>query len=117
MNDRIKILRKELSLTQDVFAEKLGVTRSAISQIENGDRNLTEQMLMAISNVYKVNYFWLRDGVGDIFEALPETIIDELVDQYGLDEMDKIIIQKFVELGEKERAVFKKYIKSMLEIK
>ena len=35
MNERIKALRKELGLSQDVFAEKLGLTKNYISLVEN----------------------------------------------------------------------------------
>lgn len=42
MNERIKELRKTLSLTMEELGEKLGVTRSAISNIESGKRGITE---------------------------------------------------------------------------
>ena len=44
MNNRIKQLRKALNFTMETFGSRLGVTRTAISNIENGHRSLTEQM-------------------------------------------------------------------------
>lgn len=64
---RVKELRKILNLTLDKFAERLGVSKTAISRIENGERPLTNQMVKAICSVYGVNEFWLRDGVGEMF--------------------------------------------------
>ena len=48
MNERIKQLRKELGLTLDKFGEKIGVGKTAISKIENGDRSVTDQMFKSI---------------------------------------------------------------------
>ena len=43
-NERVKEVRKTLNLTLKKFGERIGVTRGSMSNIENGNRNLTEQM-------------------------------------------------------------------------
>ena len=48
MNERLKAIRKKLSLSQEAFGKKLGVTGTAISRIEIGNRAITEQMILAI---------------------------------------------------------------------
>lgn len=40
--ERIKDVRNSLGLTLEKFGEKLGVTKTAISRIEKGERSLTE---------------------------------------------------------------------------
>ncbi len=67
MNERVKELRKELNLTLEKFGERLGVTKVAISNIEKGNRNLTDQMFKAICREFDVNEEWLRDGTGEMF--------------------------------------------------
>lgn len=57
MNERVKLLRKKLGLTLEKFGGELGVTKVAISNIESGNRNLTEQMMKAICRTWNVNYF------------------------------------------------------------
>lgn len=53
--DQIKNLRKQTGLTQDQFAEKLHVTRQAISNWEN-NRNLPDlAMLIQISQVFSIS--------------------------------------------------------------
>lgn len=75
INERIKILRgserlnKNGKMTAEKFADKLGVGRSAISNIENGTRNVTDQMFLSICREFDVNPEWLRDGVGEMFVA------------------------------------------------
>ena len=48
INDRVKEIRKAEGLTLAKFGEKLGVTNMAISNIENGNRSVTGQMLKSI---------------------------------------------------------------------
>jgi transcriptional regulator with XRE-family HTH domain len=43
-NERVKEIRKSLGLTLEKFGERIGVTRGSMSNIENGNRNLTKQM-------------------------------------------------------------------------
>lgn len=72
MNDRVKIIRKSLKLSQESFGKKLGVTGAGISKIESGDRNLTPQMVLLICQLYKVNKSWLETGEGEMFNNNPE---------------------------------------------
>ena len=44
MNERLKLLRKTLKLSQDAFAERIGMKGSSISLLESGGRNITEQV-------------------------------------------------------------------------
>lgn len=67
---RVKKLRKELGLTLEKFGKPLGVGKTAISKIENGENNLTDQMIISICREFNVNEKWLRDGDGEMFEQL-----------------------------------------------
>ena len=70
MNERIRILRKQLGITLEKFGEKVGVTRGAMSSIENGKRNVTDQMFKSICREFNVNPSWLRDGEGEMFTEI-----------------------------------------------
>lgn len=67
MNERIHQLRKALGLTLEEFGTKVGVGKSAISKIERGENNLSEQMFKSICREWNVNEEWLRTGEGDMF--------------------------------------------------
>ena len=69
MNERLKQIRKTLSLSQEAFGSKLGVTGPGISKIESGDRNLTEQMTRAVIREFNVNEHWFRTGEGEMFKS------------------------------------------------
>ncbi len=69
--ERIKELRKErLHMTLEQFGERLGVSKMAISRIENEVNSLTDQMAKAICREYNVREEWLRDGIGEPFVKL-----------------------------------------------
>ena len=70
-NERVNYIRNELGLTLEEFGRRLGVTRSAISNIVNGARSVTDQMRASICREYGVNAQWLLDGSGDPFETVP----------------------------------------------
>ena len=66
-NERIHEIRTTLNLTLEKFGKRLGVTKVAISNIEKGNRNVTEQMRKAICREYNVNETWLISGNGKMF--------------------------------------------------
>lgn len=113
MNERIKFLRKTIGLSQRDFGAKLGVGDTAISKLEKGERNLTDQMIKSICREFNVNYAWLLEGKGDMFSALPETLLDEVAEEYELDELDKLLVKKYMQLPREKREVIKDYLKSV----
>ncbi len=70
MNERIKELRKYLKMNQEDFGKLLGITKSGVSDIESGRRNVTEQHIFMLKSQKNVNESWLRDGTGEMFVEL-----------------------------------------------
>lgn len=113
--ERVRLLRKELNMTLEKFGEKIGMKKNSLSQIENEKNTLTEKTARSICTAYNVNYFWLTKGIGDMFTAIPETIIDEVVDEFKLDKNDRFIIESYLELKEEDRLAVKKFLLSLVE--
>lgn len=113
--ERIKVIRKELDLTLEKFGEKLGVKKGAISALENGKRNLTDQMAKAICREYNVDYDYLMYGEGDMFTDLPKTIVDELCMQFDLDDFDRAVVEMYLDLPAELRQVIKAKVKDMVQ--
>lgn len=67
MNERLKKLRKALDLTQQKFADTLGVKRNTVGQWECGINAITDQVITSICREFNVNEEWLRNGSGDMF--------------------------------------------------
>ena len=105
--ERVKQVRKELGLSLEKFGEKIGLRKSSLSQIENGINNLTDQTIRGICREYNVSYDYLTDGEGEMFTDLPDTILDELCIQYGLDDIDRKIMEIYLELPVEARQALK----------
>lgn len=103
VGERIKAARKSLGLTLEEFGKKLGVGKTAISKLEKGERNLTDQMLLSIHREFNVREEWLRDGAGEMFEPAAADELDALAKEYGLSEGEKILIEHYIKLDEGSR--------------
>lgn len=75
--ERIRELRKSLKMTMEQFGEKIGVTKSTISNIENGNRNATEHMVKSICREFNVDYIWLTTGDGEMFIDTDDDFLKE----------------------------------------
>lgn len=72
MKDRIKKIRKELDLTQQSFADKIGMKQNTIAQYEMGRTKPSDAIVFSICREFNVNEVWLRTGKGEMFEELTE---------------------------------------------
>lgn len=64
MNERLRMLRKRLGMSQESIGEKLGVTKTAVSKMELGTYQITDTMIKLICSKFNVNEDWLRTGSG-----------------------------------------------------
>ena len=108
--ERIKLLRKELKLSQEEFGDKLGVRKTAISRWENEINSLTEQATKSICRTFNVDYFWLTEGVGEMFTHFEDIIIEQVTEQYNLDKTEKAIVLAYLEASKETRTEIKNYI-------
>lgn len=102
-NERVKEIRKTLGLTLEKFGERIGVTRGSMSNIENGNRNLTEQMTKSICREFSVDYMWLTTGEGEMFIDTDDDFI-ERIDRImaGEDEARKNLFKFMLELSDED---------------
>ena len=77
-NERVKEVRKTLNLTLEKFGERIGVTRGSMSNIENGNRSLTEQMTKSICREFGVDYMWLTTGEGEMFVETDDDFFERI---------------------------------------
>ena len=116
INERIKILRKKLKLTQSEFAERIGITESAVCNYETGKRAISDQTIKSICREFNVNVLWLEKDEGEMFLPEPEGLLDELKTQYNLNDTEIKILQNYLELSEKDRATFIELMKKIFNI-
>lgn len=77
-------LRKSRGWTQEQVAEKVGLTRSTISNIERGTRSLTLETLRRFCDAFSLNvsYFAIESNEDDVIDVLDRlrTVFAEVSD-------------------------------------
>lgn len=59
IGQRIRFLRNREDMSQEALAEKLGISRPAVSEIEKGSRRVTSDELIRLSKVFHVSVDYL----------------------------------------------------------
>ncbi len=65
LGDRIKERRLELGWTQDVLAEKAGISKGFLSDVENSKRNISADTLLDLAKVLGLSLDYLMTGEDD----------------------------------------------------
>ena len=71
-SEKLQKLRRREGLTQEQFAEKIGVSRQALSKWESGDALPDAVNLMSISRIFNVSIDRLLNDSLDLDEPAPE---------------------------------------------
>lgn len=72
MNERVKLIRKQLGMTQEQLAQRLGIGKAALSMIETGKAGLSTRNRNILVQDLNVNPGWLEEGRGAMFNAEPD---------------------------------------------
>lgn len=72
LKDRLKKLRKALDMTQQSFADKIGMKQNTIAQYEMGRTVPSDAIIFSICREFDVSEDWLRTGKGNMFIEIPE---------------------------------------------
>ena len=107
LGERIKKLRIVLCLSQREFGKRIGIVKTAVSKIENGENSPREQTIMSICRVFDVNESWLKDGIGDMFLNTSKDLFDQLANKYNLNEFDIKVIKRYVNFSKEQRHLIK----------
>lgn len=121
MNERIKKLRKNLNMTQQEFAEKIGLKQNSIALIESGKRNISERSILSIIREFGVDEIWLRTGDGEMFQPITqeEELAEFLADIKKSEDSDPIkkIVLAFMKLPKEKQELMKDVMQQMMKNK
>lgn len=67
MKDRIKKIRKEANLTQEAFAQRLGIKRNTVATYETTSKLPMDSIITSICREFNINEKWLRTGQGEMY--------------------------------------------------
>ena len=104
INDRVKQIRISIDKNQTEFADMLGFAQSGIAMIESGKRSVSDRHIKTICSVFNVSESWLRTGDGDMFVQDSSTLLQQLCEQYSLDDRQQALIESFLTLSNEQRS-------------
>ena len=122
MKKRIKELRKKLGLTQQKFADRLGLKRQTIAAYEMGNITPSDSTLLLICKEFNINEEWLRTGKGEMY-IVPEDetaiLVTDMIDNTDSPFYSSIlrIMKIYKELDPKSQDVIDDLLKRLLDDK
>ena len=88
INDRLKLIRNTLKITQREFSRRIFISQSLYTDIETGKVEPKERYLNLISSQYNVNLNWIKTGKGKMFDSdPPDTRLEYLINLFN--QLDK----------------------------
>lgn len=96
MKERIKKIRKDLDLTQQEFASRIGTSANVLTNYETGRRNPSASVVNNICKTFHINETWLRTGEGEMY--VPINMENQLTEWAGkvFKERDESFKKRFV---------------------
>lgn len=116
MLTRLKVLRKELCLTQSKFAEQIGMSQSGYAQVEKGSKAISNRLIKSICLAFNVNENWLRTGEGKMIIEKEDNFLEQLTKKYNLSPAEAQIADYCLNLSSEERAGILKHILNIANI-
>ena len=69
---RLRVMRKQLNMTQEQLAQRLGIGKAALSMIETGKAGLSTRNKNILVQDFNLNPEWIDSGEGKMFNAEPD---------------------------------------------
>lgn len=118
MNERLKMLRLALNLTQEEFGIRIGSARNTIANYETGNRKPKNAIISLICKEFNVNEEWLRNGTGEMFIEVSEedeyTKAAAIIAQNNDVEIMSLLIE-YWKLDNDSKEIFKNYLRNVSE--
>ena len=115
LGERIRLLRKELNLTQEEFGEKIGVKGNTVTGYERGSRSPSDSIINYICLIFNVNQTWLRTGEGDMFLEGYDfgDALSNLWAKYDCNNIEMDFLKSYFSLKKSDRNAFCKILHKM----
>lgn len=117
INERFKQLRKSLGLSQEELGNKIGLSKSGISNIESGTRNVTDKHIKLICSEFPINEDWLRTGTGKMERKTPFDTMTQLKKDFNLDEFSFNLVHEYLKLTPTQREKVRDFVYCVIKPK
>lgn len=119
MNKRFKKIREDFNLTQEEFANKLGIARSTVAGLEAG-KPINNRTIKALCKTFKINEEWFKTGKGDMHIKIDDTsnyneiLAEWLVDS---DPLTRETLMLLASLNDEDFKVVSRILKGLVQNK
>jgi len=118
MKDRVKEIRRVKGLTQEQFAEKIGLSRNYVAMIEIGQREPSDRTISDICRVFEISEDWLRYGLEPMkVVKTKEEEISEMVGTAldGSSEFKRSVVKMICSRSDKELEVLEAALRAIFD--
>lgn len=115
MKNRIKEIRKELDLTQQEFADRLGIKRGAVANYELGRNTPIDAVVSLICREFKINEEWLRNGTGSMFIITPSSAMEQLKKEFNLDDFSYHLVYEYLKLEPAQKNIVNNFLQNIMK--
>lgn len=114
MKDRIKKIRKDAGLTQEKFAERLGLKRQTIATYETGRSEPMDTIIFSMCREFNINENWLRYGTDPM--RVDNIEFGNICREIGVkDQKARQAILDYWELSPDDKALFWNFIEKFMK--
>lgn len=104
ISDNIKKIRTDKKLTQQEFADRIGVKRNTVATYEMGRSMPTNAARQLICREFGIRREWLETGEGEMYANNDnQGIIQQLLREIDLDEKSREFLKNFLRLNPENR--------------
>lgn len=116
LSERIKAVRKAAGLNQKDFGTKIGIGMSAVSLLESGTNNPSDQTLRLICSEFGISRRWLETGGGEMIDPQVSSDIQSITrTMEGQSEAKKRLVRFVVNMPPDLAEAFLAYLDSQTQ--
>lgn len=116
LSERIKAVRKAAGLNQKDFGTKIGIGMSAVSLLESGTNNPSDQTLRLICSEFGISRRWLETGDGEMIDPQVSSDIQSITrTMEGQSEAKKRLVRFVVNMPPDLAEAFLAYLDSQMQ--
>lgn len=106
MELRIKQIRERLNLSQSELGARIGLNRSSISNLEKGERRITDKHIKLLRSELNISESWLRTGEGDMFQTADGHSLDALEKLHPMHTLTRAFVEALISMPPEQEVVF-----------
>ena len=93
-------------MSQAELGVKIGLTRSGVSNLENGKRKVSNKHIKLLCSELNINEGWLRTGEGDMFNHADGHSLDALEKLHPMHTLTRAFVEALISMPPEQEAVF-----------